>query len=89
MAFGDPGVAECAGTRTDPTAGVMALSVLFQASCSWRSEGLFGQAFSVVPPVQALRGLPCLGSFSVVGHIRPIDGPHGWGPAPQICTSGT
>ena len=34
------------------------LWAFFQASCSWRSEGIFGQSFSVAPPVQALRGLP-------------------------------
>ena len=39
-----------------------------RASCSWRSEGLFGQSFSVAPPFQTLRGLPCLGSFSVDRH---------------------
>ena len=47
---------------------------LFRASCSWGSEGFFGQSFSVAPPVQALRGLPCLGSFSVFLHIRHIEG---------------
>ena len=31
-------------------------------------------------PIQALRGLLCLGSFSVVGHIRHIKGPPWWGP---------
>ena len=31
--------------------------VFFQASCSWRSESLFGQSFSIAPPIQALRGL--------------------------------
>ena len=40
-----------------------------------------GQAFSTAPPVQALKGLPCLGSFSVVCGIRHIDGPPNWGPA--------
>ena len=50
------------------------LRVFFQVSCSWRSEGLFGQSFSAAPPVQALRGLPCLESFSVVWHIRNIEG---------------
>ena len=59
------------------------IRVFFQASCSWRSEGLFGQSFFITPPVQALRGLPCLGSFSVVRHIRHREGPHGWGPARQ------
>ena len=38
----------------------------FRASCSWPSKGLFGQSFSIALPVQALRGLPCLGPFSVV-----------------------
>ena len=50
--------------------------VFFQASCSWRSHGLFGQSFSIAPPLQALRGLPCLWSFSVVPHVRDIEGPH-------------
>ena len=53
----------------------MARSVFFQASCSWRSEGLSIQSFSIVPPIQVLRGLPCLGSFSVVHCMRHIEGP--------------
>ena len=32
------------------------IRVFFQASCSWRSEGLFGQCFSIALPVQAFRG---------------------------------
>ena len=51
------------------------IRVFYQDSCSWRSEGLFGQSFSVAPPVQALRGLPCLGPFSVAQGIRHIEGP--------------
>jgi len=47
---------------------------LFRASCSWRSECLFGQSFSIAPPIQALRGLCCLGSFSVVLHFWHIEG---------------
>ena len=54
------------------------LRVFSRASCSWRSEGPFGQSFSVTPPLQALRGLPCLGSFSVAQRIRHIGGPPGW-----------
>ena len=49
------------------------IRVFFRASGSWQSEGLFGQSFSIAPPIQALRGLPCLGSFSVVWHIRLIE----------------
>ena len=33
-----------------------------------------GQSFSIAPPIQALRGLPCLGSFPVVQYIRHIEG---------------
>ena len=51
------------------------IRVFFQASWSWWSEGLFGQSFSIAPPIQALRGLPCLGSFSVVWHIKHTEGP--------------
>ena len=49
------------------------IGVFFWASCSWRSEDLFGQSFSVALPLQALRGLPCLGSFSVVWSVRHIE----------------
>ena len=51
------------------------IRIFFQASCSWRSEDLFGQSFSVALPIQALRGLPCLGSLSVVQHNRHREGP--------------
>ena len=76
LAWGDPGSAKCAGTRTASAAGVNALSEsFFPGSCSWWSEGLFGQSFSVVPPIRALRQLPCLGSFSVVLHMGTERGP--------------
>ena len=51
------------------------IRVFFRSSCSWQSEGLFGQSFSIAPPIQALRGLPCLGSFSAVQGIRHKEGP--------------
>ena len=53
------------------------IRVFFQSSRSWQSEGLFGQSFSVALPVQALTGLPSLGSFSVVWWVRYIEG-HLW-----------
>ena len=56
------------------------IRAFFRASCSWPLEGLFGQSLSIAPPIQALRGLPCLGSFSVVRPIRHIEGPPDWGP---------
>ena len=49
-------------------------TVFFLASCSWWSEGLFDQAFSVGTPGQVLRGHPCLGSFSVIQRVRHIEG---------------
>ena len=33
------------------------IRVFLRASCSWRSEGLFGQSLSVAPPIQALKGV--------------------------------
>ena len=61
------------------------IRVFFWASCSWPSEGLFGQSFSIALLIQALRGLPCLGSFSVVQHVRHISAPSPPPPfAPQL-----
>ena len=62
LACGDPGGAKCAGTQTRCRSHGP-IRVFFRASCSWRSEGLFGQCFSVVSlsSVQALKGLPCWG----------------------------
>ena len=74
LACGDPGGIKCAGTRTASASGVMALSVFFGVSCSWWSEGLLGQCFSVAPPIQARGGLPCLGSYSVVKCLRCLMG---------------
>ena len=55
------------------------IRVFSRAFCSWGSEGLFGLSFSIALPIQALKGPPCLGSFSVVPHIRHIEGLPGWG----------
>ena len=54
------------GHRLPPPQKLWPIRVLFRASCSWQSEGLFGQSFSVALPIQELRGLPYLGSFSVI-----------------------
>ena len=51
------------------------IRVSFWASCSWWSECLFGQSFSVALPIQTLRGLPFLGSISVDWHVKHIEGP--------------
>ena len=82
LAFEDPGGSKWAGTWTASAEGLVTFSEsFFRASCSWRSEGLFGQSFSVALPVQTLRGLPCLGSFSVERCIRHLKGHPGWGPS--------
>jgi len=75
----------CRDTDCLPHRSYGPIRVFSWASCSWQSEGLFGQSFSLTPPIQAVRGLPCLGSFSVVRHVRHIEAPHpphppGWGP---------
>ena len=76
LACGGPGSAKCARIQTASAAGVMALSESFlRASCSWWSEGLFVQSLSLAPPIQALRGIPCLRSFYVVLHVMHIEGP--------------
>ena len=76
MACRAPGKAKCAGTRTASTLGVMALSESFFELLVAGDQKASGQPLSVAPPIQALRGLPCLGSFSIVQHIRNI----GWLP---------
>ena len=55
------------------------IRIFFQASCRWCSKGFFGQSFSIAPPVEALSGLLCLGSFFVVQYVRYIEQPPGLG----------
>ena len=51
------------------------IRVFYQASCSWQSEGLFDQSFSVAPHIQALTRFPFLGSFSIFHNVRHTEGP--------------
>ena len=81
MAFRDSGGAKCAGTRTASTSGVMAVS-FFEPLVSGDQKASLASLSLVAPPIQALRGLPCLGSFSVVWCIRLTKGHPGWGPTP-------
>ena len=59
-----------AGTQTDYTTGDMALSESFfflnflLIVAGDQKDSMV--SFSIVPPIQAFRRLPCLGSFSVV-----------------------
>ena len=80
LAWRDPGGPKCAGTQTVSLVGVMALLVSFSRFYSWWSEGLFGQSFFEAPTVQAFRGIPCLGSFSVDLCVRHIEETPDWGP---------
>ena len=62
---------------------------VFQSSCISLSEGLLSQSISIALPIQVLRGIPCLGPFSVVPRNRHIDGPPDWGPTLYIGALGT
>ena len=58
-----------AGTQTDYTTGVMALSessFFFFNLLYLAIRRPLWPVFSPVPPIQPFRRLPCLGSFSVV-----------------------
>ena len=55
------------GHKLPPPQELWPWSVFFWTSCSWWSESPFGWSFSVAPPVQALRGHPCLGSSLLFG----------------------
>ena len=64
LACGDPGSAKCARTRTASATGVMALSEsLFEPLVAGDQKASLASP-SVALPIQALRGLPCLGFYS-------------------------
>ena len=65
LACRDPGGAKCAGTRTAPATGVMALSGSFFQPFVAGNQKASLASFSIVLPIQALRGLDCLGAFSL------------------------
>ena len=75
LGCGDPGGAKCAGAWTASATGVMAPWESFFKPVVAAIRRPLGQSVSVAPPLQALRGLACLGSFSVVWHVRHIEGP--------------
>ena len=76
MGCRDSGGATCTGTHTASATGVMALSEsFFDRLVAGYQKASLAQSFSIAPPIQALRGLPCLGSFSIVQYIRHIEGP--------------
>ena len=73
---------KCSGTQTASVAGVLAPSESFLEPlvAGDQKEGLFGQSFSVALPIHALRGIRCLGSFSIIWHVGQIEGSSDWGP---------
>ena len=85
LACRDPGSTKCAGTQAASATGVMALSESFIKPLVAGDQKASLASFSVAPPIQALRRLPCLGSFSVVQHVRHISAPSPPPPfAPQL-----
>ena len=83
MAFRDSGGAKCAGTRTaSATRALSLLESFFEPLIAGDQKASLASLSLVAPPIQALRGLPCLGSFSVVWCIRLTKGHPGWGPTP-------
>ena len=50
------------------------IRIFFQVSSSLQSEDPFGCSFSVATPIEALRGLPFLGSFSDLWCVSHIEG---------------
>ena len=88
LGCGDHGGAKCAGIQTASAAGLLALSEAFFKPLAPDDQKDSRLVFAHSSAVQALRGLPCLGSFSVVPCIRHIEDPPpsaplpapGWGP---------
>ena len=66
MGSGDPGGTKCAGIWIASAAGVMALSESFFEPLVAGDQKASLASFSIAAPIQALRGLHCLGAFSVV-----------------------
>ena len=63
------------GTWMASATGVMAPSESFFEPLVAGNQKASLTSFSIALPIQALRGLPCLGPFSVVHHVRHIEGP--------------
>ena len=65
LACGDAGGTLCGDTDCLHRGSYGPTRVFFWASCSWSSESLFDQSFSIAPPIQAHRGASRMGSSSV------------------------
>ena len=83
-----PGWHQVCMDMTASATGVMALSESFLEPLVAGNQKASLTSLSLTPPVQVLRGLPCLGSFSVVWRVRHIEGHPDWGPTLQFSASG-
>ena len=79
----------CRDTDCLPCKSYGPIRVFFRASCSWQSEGLFGQSFSVAPPIQALEGSLAWGLSLLLNPFGHLEGSLAWGPCLLFSTSGT
>ena len=70
----DSGSAKCSGAQTASLAGVIALSESFFELLVAGDQKASLASLSIALPIQTLKGIPCLGFFSVVQHIRHIEG---------------
>ena len=70
----------CRDTDCLPQRSYDPIRLFLPASSSWQSEGLFGQSFSATQPIQAFKGAPWVGSYSVDCLDRHLKGHPGWGP---------
>ena len=75
LACRDPGGTKCTGVWTASATGVKALTESFLEPLLAGDQKIYLAIFSVAPPIQALRWLPCLGSFSVVPRVRHREDP--------------
>ena len=81
LACGDAGGTLCGDTDCLHRGSYGPTRVFFWASCSWPSESLFDQSFSIAPPIQAHRGASRMGSSSVDPCIRCLMG------QPRYCSA--
>ena len=68
------------GHRLPPPQELWPYQSLFSSLLYLTIRRPLGQSFSIALPIQALRRLPYLGSFSVFWCMRHIEGPPTWGP---------
>ena len=76
------------GHRLPPCRSHGPVRVFSRPSCCRPSEGLFGQYFSVAPPIQHLEGSLAWSPFLLFCVSGTQRGPPGWGPTLYVGVSG-